>query len=116
MADMKKRAPQMQPRFNFMWFWLVVGVAIIGYSMLSDNSEEPVRVDGTYVNALVEKGYVTKINVLDREQGSVYLTQSGADSLRQYREFAAMPTSGAQLKFNTGGDVADFREQSAPSR
>ena len=111
MADMKKRAPQMQPRFNFMWFWLVVGVAIIGYSMLSDNSEEPVRVDGTYVNALVEKGYVTKINVLDREQGSVYLTQSGADSLRQYSEFAAMPTSGAQIKFNTGGDVADFREQ-----
>ena len=108
---MKKRAPQMQPRFNFMWFWLVVGVAIIGYSMLSDNSEEPVRVDGTYVNALVEKGYVTKINVLDREQGSVYLTQSGADSLRQYSEFAAMPTSGAQIKFNTGGDVADFREQ-----
>ena len=101
----------MQPRFNFMWFWLVVGVAIIGYSMLSDNSEEPVRVDGTYVNALVEKGYVTKINVLDREQGSVYLTQSGADSLRQYSEFAAMPTSGAQIKFNTGGDVADFREQ-----
>ena len=111
MADMKKRAPQMQPRFNFMWFWLVVGVAIIGYSMLSDNSEEPVRVDGTYVNALVEKGYVAKINVLDREQGSVYLTQSGADSLRQYSEFAAMPTSGAQIKFNTGGDVADFREQ-----
>ena len=101
----------MQPRFNFMWFWLVVGAVIIGYSMLSDNSEEPVRVDGTYVNALVEKGYVEKINVLDREQASVYLTQSGADSLRQYSEFATMPTSGAQIKFNTGGDVADFREQ-----
>ncbi|MBQ2365421.1 MAG: ATP-dependent zinc metalloprotease FtsH [Alistipes sp.] len=111
MAEMKNRAPQMQPRFNFMWFWLVVGAVIIGYSMLSDNSEEPVRVDGTYVNALVEKGYVEKINVLDREQASVYLTQSGADSLRQYSEFATMPTSGAQIKFNTGGDVADFREQ-----
>ena len=34
--------PTMRPRFNFMWFWAIVGVVIIGYSMFGSAESQPV--------------------------------------------------------------------------
>ena len=104
-------APLMRPRFNFMWFWAFVAMLIIGYSMFGSSEQPPVEGDWRMVEELVEKGYVKGIDVLDREQASVYLTEAALDSLAKDDRFKSMPRTGAQIKFNTGGDVQVFTDK-----
>ena len=42
------------PRFNFMWFWAVVAVVIIGYSMFGDSEARPLEGDWNMVDELVD--------------------------------------------------------------
>ena len=100
-----------KPRFNFMWLWALVGIVIIGYSIFGGSDEEPIEGDWNMVTELVERGYVDRIDVLDKELASVFLTEEGMTALKDDGRFAKMPKSGAQITFNTGGDVGDFREQ-----
>ncbi len=104
----KQNMPTMRPRFNFMWFWAIVGVVIIGYSMFGSAESQPVDGDWDMVTELVEQGYVERINVLDGEKASVFLTQSAIDTLATDVRFQNMPRTGAQIVFNTGGNQEVF--------
>ena len=108
---MANKAQMPKPRFNFMWLWALVGIVIIGYSIFGGSDEEPIEGDWNMVTELVERGYVDRIDVLDKELASVFLTEEGMTALKDDGRFAKMPKSGAQITFNTGGDVGDFREQ-----
>ena len=99
------------PRFNFMWFWAVVAVVIIGYSMFGDSEARPLEGDWNMVDELVENGYVERIEVVDRENASVYLRAEYLDSLMMQPGFKDVPRTGAQVVFNTGGDVQYFAER-----
>ena len=101
------------PRFNFMWFWAVVAVVIIGYSMFGDSEARPLEGDWNMVDELVENGYVERIEVVDRENASVYLRAEYLDSLMMQPAFKDVPRTGAQVVFNTGGDVQYFAERLA---
>ena len=101
------------PRFNFMWFWAVVAVVIIGYSMFGDSEARPLEGDWNMVDELVENGYVERIEVVDRENASVYLRAEYLDSLMMQPGFKDVPRTGAQVVFNTGGDVQYFAERLA---
>ncbi len=103
--------PSAKPRFNFMWLWALVAVVIIGYSIFGGSEEEPIDGDWDMVTELIEKGYVDRIEVLDKEKASVYLTDAGIEAVAEDGRFEKMPKSGAQVVFNTGGDVGDFRDQ-----
>ena len=101
------------PRFNFMWFWAVVAVVIIGYSMFGDSEARPLEGDWNMVDELVENGYVERIEVVDRENASVYLRAEYLDSLMMQPGFKDVPRTGAQVVFNTGGDVQYVAERLA---
>ena len=99
----------LRPRFSFMWFWVVVAIGIVGASLLGDNDARPIEGDWDMVAGLVENGCVERIEVKDRENASVYLTQTMVDSLAKDDRFKGMPTTGAHITFNTGGDVQLFQ-------
>ena len=99
------------PRFNFMWFWAIVTVGILYFAMFGEEKERPLEGDWDMITGLVENGLVERIDVVDQEKASVYLKKSLIDSLSKDERFKGMPTTGAQIRYNTGGDVQDFREQ-----
>ena len=99
------------PRFNFMWFWAIVTVGILYLAMFGEEKERPLEGDWDMITGLVENGLIERIDVVDQEKASVYLKKSLIDSLSKDERFKGMPTTGAQIRYNTGGDVQDFREQ-----
>ena len=101
----------MQPRFNFMWFWALVVVVIIGYSMFGSSEQRPIDGDWNMVEELVERGLVDRIEVLDREKASVYLVKDAPAILAGDERFALLPATGIQIRYNTGGDVQYFAER-----
>ncbi len=99
------------PRFNFMWFWAIVAIGIVYVAMFGEEQTRPLEGDWDMVTSLVESGQVERIEVADKEIASVYLRKELVDTLAKDERFKGMPTTGAQIRFNTGGDVQDFREQ-----
>ena len=94
-----------------MWFWAIVTVGILYFAMFGEEKEQPLEGDWDMITGLVENGLIERIDVVDQEKASVYLKKSLIDSLAKDERFKGMPTTGAQIRFNTGGDVQDFREQ-----
>ena len=103
----------MQPRFNFMWFWALVVVVIVGYSMFGSAELRPVEGDWNMVDELVERGLVERIEVQDREKASIYLVRDAQKQLEGDERFKLLPSTGVQIKYNTGGDVQYFAERIA---
>ena len=113
MANNTNNSPMMRPRFNFMWFWAAVAIIILGDSLFGEAEQRPVDGDWNLTRELVEKGYVERIRIMDRDQASVYLTQEGIEKLASDERFEGMPQTGAQVQFNTGGDVKNFEDKIA---
>ena len=103
----------MQPRFNFMWFWALVVVVIVGYSMFGSSEMPPLEGDWNMVDELVERGLVERIEVQDKEKASVYLVKDAKAQLEGDERFRLLPATGVQIKYNTGGDVQYFAERIA---
>ncbi|MBO7189953.1 MAG: ATP-dependent zinc metalloprotease FtsH [Alistipes sp.] len=108
-----KGKPAMQPRFNFMWFWALVVVVIVGYSMFGSSEMPPLEGDWNMVDELVERGLVERIEVQDKEKASVYLVKDAKAQLEGDERFRLLPATGVQIKYNTGGDVQYFAERIA---
>ena len=108
-----QKMPQLRPRFSFMWFWAMVIMVIVGYSMFDTSEQRPIDGDWNMIDELIEKGYVERIEVLDKEKASVYLRREAIDSLAGDERFANMPSTGKQVVYNTGGDVQYFAERVA---
>ena len=108
-----KGKPMMQPRFNFMWFWALVVVVILGYSMFGSSELKPLEGDWNMVDELVERGLVERIEVQDREKASIYLVKDAQKQLEGDERFRMLPATGVQIKYNTGGDVQYFAERIA---
>ena len=95
---MSSKKRPMQPRFNFMWFWALVIVVIIGFSLFGESEPRPIDGDWNMVDELVEKGYVERIEVKDREIASLYLHPEASELLANSDErFKGVPQSGAQV-------------------
>lgn len=107
----KPNTPTLRPRFSFMWFWAFVLISIIGYSMFGEQKARPIEGDWAMINDLIELGYVERINVLDKEKATVFLTEEAMKAVAEDERFANIPTTGAQITFNTGGDIQYFAEQ-----
>ena len=109
----KQGKPMIQPRFNFMWFWALVVIVIIGYSTFSSPELRPIEGDWNMVDELVERGLVERIEVLDREKASIYLRENASEVLADDERFKLLPKTGVQIRYNTGGDVQYFAERLA---
>ena len=111
MANEKQKMPPMRAGFSFMWFWGFVLLLIVGYTIFGEREQRPIDGDWNLVSELVEKGYVERINVLDKEKATVFLTEEAQKALADDDRFKNLPTTGAHIRFNTGGDVQYFAEQ-----
>ena len=105
MANEKQKMPPMRAGFSFMWFWGFVLLLIVGYTLFGEREQRPIDGDWSLVSELVEKGYVERINVLDKEKATVFLTEEAQKALADDDRFKNLPTTGAHIRFNTGGDV-----------
>ena len=105
--------PSMRPRFNFMWFWALVAIGIVYYSLTSDSEARPIEGDWNMVDELVEQGLVERIEVQDREKANVYLREGASEVLAGDERFENLPVTGVQINYNTGGDVQYFAERIA---
>ena len=98
-----------KPRFNFMWFWVVVAVGIVAYALLGGSEKLPVKGNQAMVDELVKEGCVERILVVDHEKVNVFLHKECADSLINSDErFKDMPRSGAQITYISHGDAEYF--------
>ena len=100
------------PRPTIMWFWALLGFAIIGYSLYTGGTGEPARTNWNAVSELVEQGEVEKIVIVNRETAEVFLTSEATKRYRSeegIKRFGRIPETGAQMVF-TIGSVDAFRE------
>ena len=65
MANEKQKMPPMRAGFSFMWFWAMVIMVIIGFSMFDTTEQRPIEGDWNMVDNLVENGCVERIEVRD---------------------------------------------------
>ncbi len=102
-------------RPSWMWIYAIIAIALVGYYILTEDSEAPVKSDWMSIEQMVERGEVKKIVVINRDMAEIYLTESAADKYRANevdKEYANIPKSGVQFYF-TIGSVDAFREDLA---
>ncbi len=90
------------PRPNIMWFWAALAMLIIGYSIYSEPTGEPLKSDWAEVGKMVERGEVEKFVVVNNEMAKVYLTEEAIEKYRANEEdkrLSRMPERGEQLHF-----------------
>ena len=100
------------PRPSLLWVYGVIAALIVGYYLFNPSNDRPLESDWSTVREMVERGDVTKIQVINRDEAQVFLSKEAADRYRNDsvdKRFRRLPESGAQLTF-TIGSVASFRE------
>ena len=108
------------PRPNIMWLWTAILILILCYPMLSGDSGMPVKSDWQTVEQMIVNGEVAKINVVNRDEAQVYLTENAIAKYRKQDngKFSNMPTTGMQVKFDIGlleSFSKDFKQANAES-
>ncbi|MFR9503704.1 MAG: ATP-dependent zinc metalloprotease FtsH [Rikenellaceae bacterium] len=118
MAQIKNnKTPKVKmPQPSWTWFFLAIGVFMIIYYLFTSEDGSPVKSDWTTVEAMIEKGEVDRITIINRDVAEVYLSQ---EAIEEYREedavnpkYKYIPTTGMQLYFNIGS-VDSFRDDLA---
>ena len=92
-------------KFNFMWFWAAIIIAIIGYSLFGGGVAEPVKTNTNAVVEMVRKGEVERIVVTNKSTAKVYLTDEAIEQYRNSEEDTTMknlPKDGEQMFFTIG--------------
>ncbi len=99
-------------RPSWMWIYAIIAIALVGYYIVTGDSEAPVKSDWMTIEQMVERGEVEKIVVVNRDVAQIYLTDTAADKYRESKvdkAYETLPKSGVQLYF-TIGSVDAFRE------
>ncbi len=102
-------------RPSWMWIYAIIAIMMVGYYILTSDSESPVKSDWLSVEQMVLSGDVEKISVVNRDVAQIYLTEAAAEKYRANevdKEYANIPRKGVQLYF-TIGSVDAFREDLA---
>ncbi len=102
-------------RPSWMWLYVVVAAALVGYYLFAGDKESPVSSDWLTVEQLILAGDVEGITVVNRDVAEVHLCDSAITKLSESevdKRFANIPKQGMQLYF-TIGSVDAFREDLA---
>ncbi|MBQ9961934.1 MAG: ATP-dependent zinc metalloprotease FtsH [Alistipes sp.] len=98
-------------RPNMMWVWTVIFLAIMGFALFGEGTAEPLKSDWGEVEQLITEGKVKAIEVVNRDQAMVYLTDSALDGMAatEGTRYSNLPRQGHQLEFQIGS-VDTFRQ------
>lgn len=113
MGGNRPQRPQLQPmrpRFNFMWVYGIILIAMLFYVFVG-GSQEPVAVTWEELKPMIARGDVEKIDVIkNTEVAEIYLVPNTIEKYSANNEkFRNIPTDGAQLTYMIPG-VSDFRD------
>ena len=107
----KKKTTNIEIRPNFMWFWGVIILGIIGYSLFAEGRSVPIAADWNTVEQMILKGEVERIKVINKDEAEVYLTDQAIEQYHNAEEgnrFKRIPEYGKQLTFTIGSvDILD---------
>ena len=110
MAKDRKNVKMMRP--NIMWLWTAITFLILGYWAFSGDAQEPVKVDRSTVEQLVENGAVKQIVVVNRQEARVVINSDKIDSLRNSNTaYKGLPTQGYQLYLEDIGSVESLEKK-----
>ena len=99
------------PRPSYMLYGLAA-LFIIGWAIIGGGSDAPQPSDWSTVERMVEQGEVARIQIVNRDQAQVFLTEEAIEKYRNdtsEKQFGRIPENGAQFTF-TIGSVDSFRE------
>ena len=99
------------PRPSYMLYGLAA-LFIIGWAIIGGGSDAPQPSDWSTVERMVEQGEVARIQIVNRDQAQVFLTEEAIEKYRNdtsEKQFGRIPETGAQFTF-TIGSVDSFRE------
>ena len=115
MANNKRQNKKQTPKtiivkFNYMWFWAAIIIAILCYALIGNESAQPVKSTTNEVIAMVERGEVERI-VVTNKNAKVYLTDEAIEKYHGGEEdlrLKNIPKTGEQLFFTIGSvDILD---------
>ena len=96
-------------RPNMMWLWSVIFIAIMGFALFGESSNEPMVSDWGSVEQYITEGKVARVEVVNRDEALVFLTPEGVKSLKEANSrYASLPEQGYQFKVQIGS-VDSFR-------
>ena len=96
-------------RPNMMWLWSVIFIAIMGFALFGESSNEPMVSDWGSVEQYITEGKVARVEVVNRDEALVFLTPEGVKSLKEESpRYASLPEQGYQFKVQIGS-VDSFR-------
>ena len=96
-------------RPNMMWLWSVIFIAIMGFALFGESSNEPMVSDWGSVEQYITEGKVARVEVVNRDEALVFLTPEGVKELKaENTRYASLPEQGYQFKFQIGS-VDSFR-------
>lgn len=92
--------PQMKrPRFNLLWVYAIIGIAIMGYSLMAGR-ETPVRTDWDTVREMIASGDVDRIEVVNKDVAEIYIKQEEIGKYSGKKEYKNLPQNGVQFTYN----------------
>ncbi len=101
------------PRPSWMWIYVITGVVIVGYYLLTNENGSPVESNWSSVEQMVARGEVESITIVNKDVANVHLTQRATQMYREdtlaNNTLKNIPIDGFQLYFNIGS-VDSFRE------
>ena len=98
-------------RPNMMWLWTVVFLAIMGFALFGEGAPSPLKSAWGEGEQLIVEGKVKGIEVVNRDQAMVYLTDEAVEAMRatEGTRYSDVPQQGHQLEFQIGS-VDTFRQ------
>lgn len=89
-------------KFNPMWVYAVIVVAILVWSYLGNNTAPKVISWNVFNEELLAKGDVEKVVIVNKEIAQIYIKKDKVKELKEKEEYKNIPETGVQFEFEIG--------------
>ena len=97
-----------KPKFNFTWFYIVVGAILLSTLLFDNGTKEQIReVKYSELRDYVERGYVEEITVHDNGEVEAYIKKDSAENIYKGAE---LRTNARPMVITTIGSADNFDE------
>lgn len=97
MASINKK-----PRFNWLWVWGAVGLAMVIWTYTNDNATQSEINWSIFRNTLINSGNVDKVVVVNGKVAEVFIKPDQIASYQKQEKYKHIPSSGSQFYFTIG--------------
>lgn len=91
-----------KPKFNILWFYAFIAVAIVGWSMLNQGGKVQDTTWATVKNTMLDSAKVARTVVVNEKTVEVYLREGELEKLKKQERYKNLPSQGPQFVFRIG--------------